>query len=214
MKGIKTLALLVMVAFLAFSCGDSGNPTNGGNGDGGSSKGSLSTHQGANTVVTESNVQAVSGIVTSKAYEVFGRAMATIKYAKPVAGTSYNLDGRVNGNNSGYAQVKGTMTINMSGQQPTSYSYNFICTYYDFSDDGALWLGGAITYTGTYDMSNTQNLKYNLTFEGGLTFNGTYEGTQDFTTNYTMTGQTFSWTSDTSTTSGGRTFTYTSKYPI
>ena len=63
MKSVKALAFLTAVAFLAFSYGSSSNnnPTNSGGGGGSSSKGSLSTHQGANTVVTEQNVQTVSG---------------------------------------------------------------------------------------------------------------------------------------------------------
>jgi hypothetical protein len=220
MKHLKLAAILVMSALVMYSCGDSGsdskNPADSGNGDtgGSSSKGSLTTHSGTNTAVTESNVGTVNQKVTSKSFEIFGRAMSTVKYktAKPTA-QSFNLDGKVNGNNSGYAQVKGTYSINMSGTTVSSYSYNFTCTYYDFADDTTMYLGGQVAYTGTYDLTNMNNIKYDLTFKGGLKFNGDYEGTQDFTTKYSMLGQTVSWTSSTSTTSGGKTFSSTYTYP-
>lgn len=216
MKGVKSLALFIAVAFLAFSCGGSDNKSPTSSGGVPSSSGSIETHASApNTAVTAQNVQQVSQIVNTKAWEVFGEAATKIKTAKPSAGTTMTLDGKVDGLKSGYAQVKGTMTYTMSGQTTvTATNFNFICTYYNFSDDDQLWLGGAITYTGKLDMTDMQNLKYDLTFKGGFKFNGTYEGTQDFTTTYTMTGQNFSWTSTTSTTSGGKTFSSTTSYPI
>jgi len=64
MKALKTFALLLFVAMFAFACGDDGddNPAdNGGNNNnntsGASSKGSLGTHTGNNTVVTSDNAQ-------------------------------------------------------------------------------------------------------------------------------------------------------------
>ncbi len=217
MKALKTFALLLFVVLFAFACGDSGddNPADGGDGGGGSTtgastKGTLGTHTGNNTVVTSDNAAAVSNIIISKASEVFSRAMSTVKYSKAVAGTTMNLDGKVNGNNSGYAQTKGTMEVSTAG----AYTYNFTCTFYDFSDDGALWLGGQVTYTGSMSVSNTGSYSYNLKYTGGLKFNGTYEGTQDFVTTYTMNGSTISYNSVTTITSGGKTFNYTYKYPM
>ena len=198
------------------------NPLDVGGGGGSNSSGSLSAgsleqHTSApNTVVTESNVEQVSQTINNKAWEMFGKALTMVKYktAKPSEGTIINLDGNVDGIKSGYTKVKGTMTINMSGTTVSSYTYNFTCTFYNFSDDGQLWLGGSLTYTGSTDMSDYNNIKYDITIKGGLKFNGTYEGIQELTTTYTMRGSTLSWTSNTTTTSGGKTFTYTSKYPL
>ena len=219
MKLWKMTVLLALTAMVMYSCGDSksDSPTGGGgNTTDASTKGSLSTHTGAaNAVVTESNVATVNTKVTEKANDVFSRALTTVKYktAKPAAQV-YNLDGKVNGSKSGYAQVKGSYSLNMSGQTMTSMTYNFTCTFYDFADDTSMYMGGLITYTGTYDMSNTSNPKYDLTYKGGLKFNGDYEGTQDFTIKYSMMGQNMSWTSTCTTTSGGKTFTSTNKYPM
>jgi hypothetical protein len=226
MKALRLLPLLMLSMFLALGCGDdddNNNPVNGNGGGGGgggettTTKGSLSTHSGANAAVTESNVQEVTSLLMGKMHEVFGRAMTTVKYTKPAApaaGTIMNLDGKVTGNSSGYAQVKGTMTLNQSGMTVSGYTYNFTATYYDFSDDGKIWLGGEVVYTGSADMTNLQATKYDLTFDGVLKFNGTYEGVQDFLTKYTVTGQSFSWNSTITTTSGGKTFSSTSKYPL
>jgi len=219
MKALKTFALLLFVALFAFACGDDGddNPADGGgdnNGStsGASSKGSLSTHSGNNTVVTSDNAAQVSNIITTKSHEVFGRALQTAA-PKTVAGITQNLNGKVNGNKSGYAQVTGTVVVNYNGTSVGSTTYNFTCTYNDFSDDGALWFGGQVVYTGTMTMNTATSYSYNLKFNGGMKFNGTYEGSQDFVTTYTMNGTSFSYNSDTTITSGGQTFKYSYKYP-
>ncbi|MHB9030866.1 MAG: hypothetical protein ACYC9O_19015 [Candidatus Latescibacterota bacterium] len=223
MRTFKLLSALALSMFLVMSCGgdDDNNPVNGGGntntGGSAASKGSLTQHSGANAAVTESNVQQVSTTVTSKSFEVFGRALSTVKYsktAKPVAGTIMTLDGKVDGFKSGNAQVKGTMTMTQAGTSVSGYTYNFTCTYNDFSDDSQLWMGGELAYTGTYDMTNTSSMKYDITINGGLKFNGLYEGIQDFTTKYTMAGQAVSWTSTITTTSGGKSFTSKTIYPL
>lgn len=217
------MAVLSLTAMVMYSCGDSDsdskNPADGGNGstDGSSSKGTLTTHSGTNAVVTESNVATVNEKVTGKSFEVFGRALATVKYktAKPTA-QSFNLDGKVNGTKSGYAQVKGTYSVNMNGMTVSGYSYNFTCTFYDFADndDTGLYLGGQLVYTGTGAVSNTNAINYDLTIKGGLKFNGDFEGAQEFTLKYLLSGTTTtSWTYTTTTTSGGKTFSGTYKYP-
>jgi hypothetical protein len=102
----------------------------------------------------------------------------------------------------------------MTGTTVGSTTYNFTATYYDFADDESMYLGGGLKYTGTVTTTNDYNdMKWSITIKGGLKFNGDYEGTQDFTTVYTMNGQTVTWTSDTKTVSGGKTFTSTVKYP-
>lgn len=216
MKALKTFALLLFVAMFAFACGDDGddNPAdNGGNNNnntsGASSKGSLGTHTGNNTVVTSDNAQEVSGIIMGKASEVFSRALQLAVAGKPAAGTTMNIDGKVNGDKGGYAQSKGSMSYSTTG----ATSYNITCTFYDFSDDGALWLGGQITYTGTMSYSTT-SYTYNLKYTGGLKFNGTYDGAEDFVMNYSLNGSSITYNGTMTITSGGKTFNYTYKYPL
>ena len=224
MKKMKMLALMLTLAMFAFSCGgsddkdDNGSPTDGGSTSGlNSSSGSLGTHTGTNAAVTESDVDDVSSEVTAKAFQVFGRAMETAQYGgvtKPNINQVINLDGKVNGYKSGYAQVKGTYSINMTGTTVGSYTYNFTATYYDFADDESMYLGGGLKYSGTVtNVSDYNNMKYSITIKGGLKFNGDYEGTQDFTTVYSITGGNVTWTSETKTVSGGKTFNKTIKYP-
>jgi hypothetical protein len=212
MRRVKVLSFLVLAAFLAFSCSSNDNSTpTGGNNTGNSNAGSLATHTGSNTVVTESNVDTVSQLITTKASDVFSRASIKVSYGVAKPAVDITLAGDVNGNSSGKATVNGKYT--MSSDQ-TSLTYNFTCTFYDFSDDNVLFLGGSIVYSGSYNLTT---YVYNLTYTGGLKFNGTYSGTQDFTTHYnsTYTNSTYSYTinSTTTTTSGGRTFTSTYSYP-
>ena len=213
MQRVKVLAFLVLAAFLAFSCSkDSSNdstPT-GGNNTGNSSAGSLSTHTGKNIVVTQANVDSVSSVIISQTFLVFEKALETSfgGAAKPTV--EIPISGNVNGLKSGKAVVSGKYTL--SSDYNTT-SYNFTCTFYDYSDDAVLYYGGAINYTGN-TTSTTQ--VYNLTFKGGLSFNGAYQGTQDFTITYIedISKGSFSYQSTMTTTSGGKTFTTTSKYPL
>jgi hypothetical protein len=218
MLRVKVLAFLVLAAFLAFSCSkdssdDNNNstPTGGGNNTtgGNSNLGSLATHSGANTVVTESNVNAVSTQIMQIATAAFAKAQTKASYAAKPA-IDINLAGDVSGDKSGKLTVNGKYT--MSADQK-SINYNFNTTFYDYSDDNGLFLGGAIVYTGTYNLTTNA---YDLTYTGGLKFNGTYSGVQDFVTKYKLTGTTstsFTYTSTTNTTSGGKSFTSTITYP-
>lgn len=211
MQRVKVLAFLVLAAFLAFSCSkdDNSTPTGGGSSTGNSSAGSLAAHTGNNTTVTETNVDTVTQLITTKASDVFSRAMTKVSYGASKPAVDIILAGDVTGTKSGKAVVNGKYTIS-SDQK--SFTYNFTCTFYDFSDDNALFLGGAIVYTGYYNL--TTNV-YDLTYKGGLKFNGTYSGTQDFTTTYKydMGKSSMTIVSTTSTTSGGKTFSSTYKYP-
>ncbi|MDP2983645.1 MAG: hypothetical protein Q8O92_10000 [Candidatus Latescibacter sp.] len=210
MQRVKVLAFLVLAAFLAFSCSKDDNSTpTGGNTTGNSSAGSLATHTGNNTVVTESNVNTVTQLITTKASDVFSRALTKVSYGAAKPAVDITLAGDVTGTKSGKAVVNGKYT--MSSDQKL-LTYNFTCTFYDFSDDNALFLGGAIVYSGSYNL--TTNV-YDLTYKGGLKFNGTYSGTQDFTTSYKydMSKSSMTIVSTNTCTSGGKTFSFTYNYP-
>jgi hypothetical protein len=214
MKSVKVLSVFLFVSFLVFSCGDSGsnkkdeNPTGGG-----ANAGSLSNHEGTNANVTTDNVETVSSEINTTAWEVFGRALQTVtsKVANPTADYTQQLKGDVNGNNSGKATVNGKYVVKMSGTTPTSYNYSFTCTYYDFSDDGLLWLGGTMTFSGAYNLTN---YTYNITVKGNISFNGSYEGVEVFTAVFDIdiNQATQTYTVTTKVTSGGETFESTFTY--
>ncbi|MFA6471260.1 MAG: hypothetical protein WCU00_04380 [Candidatus Latescibacterota bacterium] len=205
------LGFVILSVFLAASCSDNEDSSTTGPGtSGNSTAGSLATHAGTNFKVTEANVDSVSETVTETTYEVFGKALAAAGSAK-TAKTAIDipLSGTANGSVSGHASVSGKYVVS---SDYNTITYNFTCTFYDYSDDGKLYYGGSIVYTGTWVMSTEA---YNLTFRGGLKFNGAYEGTQDFTTTYVynMSAGSVNIQSTTSTTSGGQTFTSTYRYP-
>lgn len=212
MRNVKVLAFLVLSAFLAFSCSKNDDSSTGPSGGGNSNSGSLSTHSsGKNLVVTQANVDSVSDIVTETTYEVFGKALqaAGTGLAKPAI--DIPLSGTVEGTVSGHATVSGKCVYSTDYSSET---FNFTCTFYDYSDDGILFYGGSIVYTGNFTMGQDTEV-YNLTFKGGVKFNGAYAGTQDFTTTYVVNMRTSSVSiqSTINTTSGGKTFTSTYKYP-
>lgn len=211
-KAFSLMLVLLVGIFLAVGCGDddddkddSGSPTGGG-----STAGSLTTHQGANAAVTQDNVQTVSSEINAKAWDVFGRALSTAQVGK-IADYTTKLAGDVQGRNSGKATVAGNIVTKLSGQMPSTMNYNFTCTYFDFSDDGHMFLGGKMTYTGAY---NYTNQTYNIDIYGDMRFNGDYEGSQKFNTTINMnaTTGTTGYTVTTETTSGGQTFTNTFNY--
>lgn len=84
--------------------------------------------------------------------------------------------------------------------------YNFNCTLYDFSDDGKLFLGGKLAYTGNY---NYTTQVYTIKVVGDVKFNGQYDGSQKYTLTVEMNPMsgTSKYTYNTTTTSGGQTFT-------
>jgi len=215
----KLFAMLLMVCIAIFfipgcSKDDDGDKSPTGGGGGSSSAGSLAEHAGANTVVTETNADQVTTEINSTAWEVFGRAMSTASYGKAAADVTTNLKGDVAGLKNGKATVNGKMITKMSGMTATGVDYDFTCTFYDFSDDGELYLGGSLSYEGSAKYgSNYQLESYTITVKGGLKFNGQYSGSEDFTTTVKIeSAGNYSYEGTTTVTSGGKTFTESFKY--
>jgi len=180
---------------------------------GGSSAGSLSDHAGANAVVTEDNVDEVTAEINTTAWRVFGAGLTKIQVGKPADYTT-NLSGDVVGLKNGKATVKGKIVTKMNVATVSGVDYDFTCTFYDFSDDGQLYLGGSLSYKGSAKYSNNMPESQTITIKGGLKFNGKYSGEEDFTTTVTINMSTgkASYEGTTTVTSGGKTFTQSFKY--
>ncbi len=216
MKKVLALMLVLLVSMmLVVGCSDDdddkddNNPTGGG---GGSTAGELTERTDAkNAPVTEDNIEQVTSEINQTSWDVFGRALQTVQVGKAAIDYSQKLNGEVEGRAGGKATVNGTMTTKMSGQSPSSVDYNFTCTFFDFSDDGEIWLGGSLKYVGNY---NYTDMVYNIKITGDIRFNGAYQGTQTYTSEITMNATTgaSTYSVTTTTTSNGQTFTSTQTF--
>ncbi len=213
----KLFVMLLMVCIAIFFVSGCSKKDDGGGsptGGGSSSDGSLSEHTGANTVVTESNVDQVTTEINNVALSVFGRAMQTAFYGKAVTNETINLRGDVIGIQSGKAAVSGKIINKMDFTAYVGTDYDFTCTFFDFSDDGELYFGGSLLYKGSAKYSKTTLESRTIIIKGGMKFNGKYSGTEDFTTTVTAiisTGKT-TYNGATTVTSGGKAFTHSFKY--
>ena len=179
----------------------------------GSSEGSLADHEGANEVVTVSNVDAVTKEINATAWDVFGRAIRTPSF-KAATNLTTNLNGDVAGRSSGKASVIGTAVTKMTGILTTGVDYNIVSVFYDFSDDGEMYFGGSLTYKGSVKYNSKSQFESNtITYKGGLKFNGAYSGTEDITTTVKVdSAGNYSFEGTATVTSGGETFTQSFKY--
>ena len=204
------LLVISVGLFLGFGCSkdDGGSPTGGD-----VNAGSLSERSNVpNEQVTVGNVDQVVSKINTVAMNTYTKALLSVE--KPAVNITANLGGDVPGDHSGKADVDGEVITKYSGITLTGVDYNVICTYYDYSDDGELFLGGSVAYTGVtkYD-ANNKLTDYSVTMRGGLRFNGTYEGSEEFTITKKLDAEGAPTYEGTVTiTSDGKTFTQSISY--
>lgn len=156
---------------------------------------------GPNTVVSQSNISSVSGQVLGTTFSVFGRAQSALSSAGYLAAVS-----RVNGNSSGYADISGSFSGGISGG-----SFDFSATFVDFSDNGALFIGGGLAYQGDISVNSaTYAVQTEIRLDGTLDFAGTYSGQIKFENVRISAGTSGapSYSGSLTVTSGGSTFSY------
>ena len=181
--------------------------------NGGSSEGSLADHEGANEVVTASNVDTVTKEINAMVWDVYGRAIMMPSF-KAATNVTTNLNGDVAGDTSGKASVIGTAVTKLTGILTTGVDYTIVSVFYDFSDDGEMYFGGSLTYKGSVKYNSKSQFESNtITYKGGLKFNGAYSGTEDITTTVKVdSAGNYSFEGTATVTSGGETFTQSFKY--
>ena len=156
---------------------------------------------GANTVVTQSNIPSVSGQVLGTAFSVFGRAQSTLAGAGNLA-----VAARVNGDSTGYADISGSFSSGASGG-----SFDFSAIFVDFSDSGALFIGGALAYQGDISVNTTTyTVQTEIRIDGTLDFAGTFSGQIKFDNVRISAGTSGapSYSGSLTVTSGGSAFNY------
>lgn len=181
--------------------------------------GTLSTHAGANAVITDSSTARTLGTsVMSYSLTTMGKVMTAAQTAKMEAGaatqpggTSGTFNKTINGTNSGTASVSGSWNYN---QASSLYTYTATCVLSDYSEDGNIFLAGTLTSTITSEhdaITGASTMDYDI--DGAVRFNGAYLGSVTYSYEYNLSGvtQTFDYTS--TITSNNQSITYSYSYP-
>jgi hypothetical protein len=202
-KSLISLLVVCVALFLAVGCSkNSTGPTSGTPSTVTLSEtaGALDAHPaGANTPVKDSaTATTVGSKIQSQAMSAMGKAMQS-GTAKIAAGsTDGTISKTITGTNSGTATAAGSFSYN---QSTGAVSYDIVCTFSNYSDDGLLYIGGQIHFVVNMvmtqtDTSTTSSGTYTIT--GKIRFNGSFVGTNSFTYTITMPS------------TGKKTYTYSS----
>lgn len=105
--------------------------------------------------------------------------------------TTIVLDTTVKGLNSGEIAMTGTIRLKMSSKEK-EMTMNGRSVYYNFSNDGELYLGGEqkLKFTMYEEESDNGDIeKMTTDLRGAFRFNGSYEGTMDYEMSMTVDGE-------------------------
>ena len=165
MNRIKSLSLLLVLWVIFFACGEGRQDPTGIDEGSGLTEGLLTKGtDGPNLVVTSTNLDSAIQTVNEAVFAALPKAAYTVardpSITEPV---------RMMGDYSGYAVVDGSAT--MVG---TSMKYDLKLTYYDYSDDGLIYLGGSLQYLSS--MVDQGVLKKIVDVKGEIKFAGPYTG--------------------------------------
>jgi len=167
------LALAVAFSVFSASCGSGrGDPTTtpGGTGDLGGSL--ASGKNGANLAVTDPNSLAFSLELFKDLYPSFLKAMSGTSIV-PEAGGQV----RILGGFTGYGIA--SLPPDTLGTSATINGLEI--TYYDYSEAGRIFMGGKVTFSGTFSKVGTRWVPTRVILNsGGLAFAGSYSGTVTF----------------------------------
>ena len=119
---------------------------------------------GANVPVSGDNIAEIHQLITTAVYNVY------LKVFEPSRdGTSC----RINGDSAGYADVTGIFATN----DPSGSNIDITVTFYDYSDNGQLYLSGKIHCCGDYPWFLTVGIKFmEFYILGTLEYSGSYKG--------------------------------------
>ncbi|HUU28942.1 MAG TPA: hypothetical protein VM123_14115 [archaeon] len=192
---IKSFGFLLVLGIAFAGCGDNNNEPLGVDSGSTLTKGA----DGPNVVVTEQNGGTVRELMTGVVLKAFDKALAAL-----ASGTQLAATARITGDRSGYAQVDGSST---TGE--TAVNYDFTLKFYDYSDNGSLFIGSSLSYKG--DVSVIAGKVYTkTTLNGEVKFAGPYSGSIKYSEFISQNGES---TSSVVFTSGGKTFTYNPEVP-
>ncbi|HUU28941.1 MAG TPA: hypothetical protein VM123_14110 [archaeon] len=167
MRWIELSAFTLAVGLIFTACSDKNNDITAVNerlpGGGSLTMGS----GGQNATVTESNAGQVSEIVLAPVISAFSKGYASLATGILLAATV-----QIEGNSYGFAEISGTISSN----QPPA-DFNFSAKFYDFSEDGNIYLGGSLQFTGSLAFNiQTHEVYTTVKISGEISFAGLYNG--------------------------------------
>ena len=165
MNRIKSLSLLLVLGVIFFACGEGRQDPTGIDGGSGLTEGLLTKGtDGPNLVVTSTNLDSAIQTVNEAVFAALPKAAYAVSFDPSITEPV-----RMTGDYSGYAVVDGSVT--MVG---TSMKYDFKLTFYDYSDDGSIYIGGSLQYLSS--SVNQGVLKKIVDVKGEIKFAGSYTG--------------------------------------
>ncbi len=160
MNRIISLTFVFVLAMIIASCGKGRQDPLGVDEGSGLDEGQLTRGgDGPNLVVSLSNQAGAGQDINEEVASAFIKAYAAISGAGRLPETA-----RVTGDYSGYFIVNDSSTLN---EAEKSLGYDFKVTFYDYSDAGYLFLGGALLYS---------NWQSDILVAGNVKFAGAYGG--------------------------------------
>jgi hypothetical protein len=165
--------LCILAGALISACGGKNDDTvsPGAAGDAG---GSLTMgSERANTVITEQNKKSACEDVFKVIYTVYNKSFLTM-----ISADDYLSSMRIEGSNYGYAVTEGFSEL--SGNTIDGVDLKFDLTFYDYSDNGKLYLGGKLTFESHMDYKDESWVSRYVHVDLKAAFAGDYKGMMQF----------------------------------
>ena len=124
---------------------------------------------GDNVKVTRDNVGEVHALLMDAVFNIYLKAKAPL---------AEGVSGRVNGDIAGYADVAGSFTAGQRANGGAPGVIDLTAVFYDYSDDGRLYISGKIHYGGISLSSVDEHPP--LYILGTLNYAGSYKGRNDY----------------------------------
>jgi hypothetical protein len=169
--------LLCLMLLACFSCGGEGGDPLSTDRNATSYGGSLTLGSDrANLPVSEDSALAICQILNPEIYGLCKRALFGVIKTPQVIDSLRAI--RISGTYSGYALIEGQSELRAD---TTTVDFTFQITLYDFSDSGAVFMGGEISASG-YDKitGNKISPPVRLVLDGGMAFAGKYAGAVEY----------------------------------
>lgn len=171
---MKSRFLLCMLTVaLMTACGGKNDDTVS-PGEAGDAGGSLTMGSGmANTVITEQNKKSACEDIFKVIYAVYNKAFLTM-----ISAEDYLSSQRIEGYNYGYATTEGFSEL--SGNTIDGVDLKFDLTFYNYSDNGKLYLGGKLTFDSHMDYKDNNWISRDVHVDLKTAFAGDYKGMMEF----------------------------------
>lgn len=171
---IKSRFLIcILTVALMTACGGNNDDTVS-PGEAGDAGGSLTMGSGmANTVISEQNKKSACEDIFKVIYAVYNKSFLTM-----ISAEDYLSSMRIEGFNYGYATTEGFSEL--SGNTIDGVDLKFDLTFYNYSDNGRLYLGGKLTFESHMDYKNDTWVSRDVFVDLKAAFAGDYKGMMEF----------------------------------